>query len=187
MKASQNTAHTRRVRPTDATGLFWAFILLVLAWLFSLTPKSNDWRPLLLLGVPFALAYQIWVWRRDATILREAEAFRRLHFPHAEPWLTLRFLVALSHECERTAAEFHPNMSLDALNEAVSDPEIVPPLTASDKARWHQHWLGWVFIAADLKNVNVEQLPTDTLGNVVNALFGQMSQPGGNIYRALRS
>ncbi len=174
-----------RRRPIDATGLFWACMLGVMAWLFSLTEKSEFWSGVLLWCLPACLVYQVWIWRHNARMVREATAWLQQHFGNSPPLVRARmvdFLVSLADIACGFPDDWQPETPLDKLNwelNGVLKHDDLSPQEAAEKLAIQECWLGGVLRAARISPDAIDSGPLHTLGDVIRAIGRWRLPPDG--------
>jgi hypothetical protein len=165
-----------RRRSIDATGLFWACMLGVVAWLFSLTEETEFWSGVLLWCLPACLVYQVWIWRHNARMVREATAWLQQHFGNSPPLVRARmvdFLVTLADIASGFPEDWQPETPLDKLNwelNCVLTHDDLSPQEAAEKLAIQESWLWGVLIAAGIAPQGISDGPWNTLGDVILAI-----------------
>lgn len=108
----------RRRRPTDATGCFWAFIVVFI--LFGVAVFTKGSMAIfgfgILIAVPISFALLIERRLLDSEIIRLATDWCRLHFPGLGKAPIVDFLVALAHKSEIDWDTLRPTSTLTQFN-----------------------------------------------------------------------
>lgn len=101
----------RRVRPTDATGLFWLFVLLLAGLFYSqIFPGVGIF---FLATTPFFVIWQFKKWQRDSGINRQAIVWCQQHYPTYSGTPVVDFMVALAHDATFDFTQLTPSIPLD--------------------------------------------------------------------------
>jgi len=108
----------RHRRPTNATGCFWAFLVVVV--LFGISVFTKGSMELfgfgLLMAVPLSLTLFFERWRLDSKIIRSATDWCRLHFPESGNAPIVDFIVALARKTEIDWESLKPTSPLTPFN-----------------------------------------------------------------------
>ncbi|MFO1021421.1 MAG: hypothetical protein U0903_12100 [Planctomycetales bacterium] len=102
MKTTLTKPHpfVQRGRPIDATGLFWALVLVPIGCFYSVVFLGwNDFvlEGVVFLGVVAGLLWQFRRWKFDAVTNRQATEWCRQHYPELVGTPVVDWLVALVH------------------------------------------------------------------------------------------
>ena len=108
----------RHRRPTDATGCFWAFIVVVILFGIEVFTKGSMavFGFGLLIAVPLSLTLFFERWRLDSKIIRSATHWCRVHFPGSGNAPILDFIVALARNSEVDWESLKPTSPLTQFN-----------------------------------------------------------------------
>jgi hypothetical protein len=152
----------QRVRPTDATGLFWLFVLLLAGPFYSqIFPGVGI---VFLAAMPFLVSWQFKKWQRDSSINRQATAWCQQHYPTYGGTPVVDFIVALAHDTACDFTQLTPSILLD-------DVKLLPENYAdnywSSKYTDRQAWLADLVADARIRQIDFSAFSGATLHDAI--------------------
>lgn len=153
----------QRNRPTDATGWFWAFVLLLAGLFYShIWPVIGG---LLLLASPLCFVRQFVKWRNDAAINRQATAWCRNYYASYGGTPVVDFMVAIVHDTGCDLNHVTPTTLLDELDGIPDDEEDFAG--EGDDSDRHRLWLSDLLDDASIRDVDPSDFDGSTLHDAV--------------------
>lgn len=161
-----------RSRPIDATGWFWALVLLLAGWFYrQFWPVPGA---LLLAMSPVCFFWQFAQWRSDASIKRSATMWCRKFYPDAGGTPIVDFMIAVAHETGPDFGNWSPDTALDDLIGLRSDE--LDELCRPDPLPIRRTWILETFEVARIPPTDLSQFSGITLGDAIDTVLAARSK-----------
>ena len=165
MTSRQNTPlGLKRSRPTDATGLFWAFVSLVVGVFMYLAGISPHVFAIILIALIICISWQIRIWADHRAKLQVARAWCEQFYPKKDVTIILDFAFALAIKMSSDLKNHTPATLIENVNWITHDewteyyhPEYNSPTSV---------WLEEVLADARITDVDINHFEGDTLGDI---------------------
>lgn len=162
----------RRSRPTDATGLFWCLVFLLISGLTSLA-DATLFSACCVLACPVCLVWQVVNWCADVQTVREATAWSGRYYGDAGEVPVVDVVVALMRCYRGRLQNVTPQTPLNHLNWMVGD---VIPVPATSVAELHRVWLDDLLVDAGVRDLDTELFTGETLDDAIQLVIRGESQ-----------
>lgn len=164
-----------RCRATDATGLFWGFVCLLIAGFFSLLESSRI-SVILILACSCCIVWQVYIWRHDAKTLRAVVEWCEFHYPDSGGMPIVDFVLALSHDAFddfNGISTVTPDTRLDTLVwfpdfDMDMDPNGIP---IEIRRQYHIWWLEILLGDARIKGIDASELEGETVDAAIQLIL----------------
>lgn len=157
-----NLPRVTRPRPTDATGLLWAFVSMVAGLFYAAIFPAFA---IVLIACPLCLLWQFKKWRTDSSIVKAATNWCHLHYPNAGDTPVVDFMIALAHITHADLSECSPDTALDTLS-CIWDDDQFQYWYPEAKNRT-QAWLCEVFEEAKIEMIDPSAFSGSTLSDAI--------------------
>lgn len=149
-----------RKRPTDATGLFWAFVCLTFGVVLLVAVPFVG--IVVIVSAPLCLIDQIVTWRNESRAKRDAIKWCGKYFDPEVGVPLVDFMIALTLHTRCSLECVGPSTELNDIYGMLDDDWI-----GIQDAEWHQIWLADVFKDARIKIRDLKSFQGQRLEDVI--------------------